>query len=185
MDFITQPWPWYVGGPLIAFTLFLMFYFGKSFGVSTSLETFCSIGGAGKFSDYFKINLKEKHWLLFFVIGILIGGFISSEFLMQSHAIDLNPATVKDLAELGFADAGSSYLPPEIYSTENMFTVKGFLILISAGVLIGFGTRYAGGCTSGHSITGLSSLQLPSLIATIGFFIGGLIMTWFIYPILF
>ena len=185
MEFITQPWPWYVGGPLIAFVLFLTFYFGKAFGVSKSLETFCTIGGAGKISDYFKVDLKERKWSLFFVAGIIIGGFISSEFLMQTQAIDLNPETVKELADLGFANAGSSYLPEEIFSLESLLTVKGFLILIGAGALIGFGTRYAGGCTSGHAITGLSSLQFPSLLATIGFFIGGLIMTWFLIPLIF
>lgn len=185
MEFITQPWPWYVGGPLIAFVLFLTFYFGKVFGVSRSLETFCTIGGAARFSDYFKVDLKERKWSLFFVAGIIIGGFISSEFLMKTQAIDLNPTTVKELADLGFANAGSSYLPEEIFSLENLLSVKGFIILIGAGILIGFGTRYAGGCTSGHAITGLSSLQLPSLVATIGFFIGGLIMTWFIIPLIF
>ncbi len=185
MEFITQPWPWYVGGPLIAFVLFLTFYYGKAFGVSKSLETFCTIGGAGKISDYFKVDLKERKWSLFFVAGIIIGGFISSEFLMQSQVIDLNPETVDELADLGFANAGSSYLPAEVFSLESLLTVKGFLILIGAGVLIGFGTRYAGGCTSGHAITGLSSLQFPSLLATIGFFIGGLIMTWFLIPLIF
>ncbi|MEO9572344.1 MAG: YeeE/YedE thiosulfate transporter family protein [Polaribacter sp.] len=185
MEFITQPWPWYVGGPLIALVLFLTFYFGKVFGVSRSLETFCTISGAGKLTDYFKVDLKESKWSLFFITGIVIGGFISSEFLMSSQAIDLNPTTVKELADLGFANAGDSYLPEEIFSLENLLSVKGFLILIGAGILIGFGTRYAGGCTSGHAITGLSNLQLPSLVATIGFFIGGLIMTWFIIPLIF
>ncbi|WP_298882217.1 YeeE/YedE thiosulfate transporter family protein [uncultured Polaribacter sp.] len=185
MEFITQPWPWFVGGPLIAFVLFLTFYFGKAFGVSRSLETLCTIGGAGKLTDYFIVDLKERKWSLFFIVGIVIGGFISSEFLMSSQVIDLNPTTVKELADLGFANAGNTYLPEEIFSLENLLTVKGFLILIGAGILIGFGTRYAGGCTSGHAITGLSSLQLPSLVATIGFFIGGLVMTWFIIPLIF
>ncbi|MCL7752860.1 YeeE/YedE thiosulfate transporter family protein [Polaribacter sp. Z022] len=185
MEFITQPWPWFVGGPLIAFVLFLTFYFGKAFGVSRSLETFCTIGGAGKLTDYFKVDLKERKWSLFFIAGIVIGGFISSEFLMSSQVIDLNPTTVKELTDLGFANAGKTYLPEEIFSLQNLLTVKGFLILIGAGILIGFGTRYAGGCTSGHAITGLSSLQLPSLVATIGFFIGGLVMTWFLIPLIF
>jgi hypothetical protein len=185
MEYITQPWPWYVGGPLIALVLFLMFYFGKAFGVSTTLETLCSMGGAGKFSDHFKIDLQQHKWRIVFVIGIIIGGFLSSAFLMTTQAIDLNPETVKELADLGFANAGSSYLPEEIFSLENALSVKGFLILIGAGLLIGFGSRYAGGCTSGHAITGLSSLQMPSLLAVIGFFIGGLVMTWYIIPLIF
>jgi uncharacterized membrane protein YedE/YeeE len=185
MEFITQPWAWYVGGPLIALILFLMFYFGKAFGVSTTLETFCSVGGAGKLSDHFKIDLKQNRWRFLYVLGIVIGGFISSEFLMNTQEIILNPETIKDLSELGFANAGSSYVPSEIFSLESMLTLKGFLILIGAGMLIGFGSRYAGGCTSGHAITGLSSLQMPSLLAVIGFFIGGLLMTWFLIPIIF
>lgn len=185
MDFISQPWPWYIGGPLIAFVLFLMFYFGKAFGISTTLETFCSVGGAGRVSDHFKINIKQNHWRFVFVLGIVIGGWLSSEFLMASQRIDLNPDTVKELADLGFANAGSTYLPQEIFGLEQLFSIKGFLILIGAGVLIGFGARYAGGCTSGHAITGLSALQMPSLLAVIGFFMGGLLMTWFLIPLFF
>lgn len=185
MEFISQPWPWYVAGPAIAFILFLMFYFGRSFGVSTNLETFCTIGGAGKISEYFKTDWKARTWSLVFVVGIIIGGFISSHYLMPSEAIDLNPQTVQDLAELGFANAGNTYLPNEIFNTENLLSVKGIGILLAAGLCIGFGTRYAGGCTSGHAITGLSSLQLPSLVATIGFFAGGLLMTWILFPLIF
>ena len=66
-----------------------------------------------------------------------------------------------------------------------MFTLKGFSILLIAGILVGFGSRYAGGCTSGHAITGLSNLELPSLISVFGFFIGGLITTWFLLPLIF
>ena len=145
MDFILQPWPWFVGGPLIAFILFLMFYFGKNFGVSTTLETFCSITGAGKLSDYFKVDLKKDSWSIIFVIGIIIGGFLSSEFLKTSKVIELNPDTITELSALGIADAGNSFLPQEIFSLENIFSVKGFLILIGAGFLVGFGSRYAGG----------------------------------------
>ena len=185
MDFITQPWAWYIGGPMIALILFLMFFFGKSFGVSTNLETFCTIGGAGKFSDHFKTDWKTRNWSLLFVVGIIIGGFISSQYLVADQAMNLNPKTIQELTQLGFANAGNSYLPPEIFNTEMIFSLKGFLILIGAGICIGFGSRYAGGCTSGHAITGLSSLQLPSLLAVIGFFIGGLIMTWILIPIIF
>ena len=180
-----QPWSWYVSGPLIALVLFLVFYFGKSFGISTNLETFCTIGGAGKFSDYFKTDWKTRTWSLLFVVGIIIGGYITANFLSESNTIDLNPETINDLADLGFTNAGNSYLPPEIFSTDVIFSVKGLCILIGAGFLVGFGARYAGGCTSGHAITGLSSLQIPSLIATIGFFIGGLITTWFLIPLIF
>ena len=185
MDFILQPWQWYVSGPLIAFVLFLFFFFGKNFGVSTNLETMCTIAGAGKISDYFKKDWKERDWALIFLLGLIIGGFIAINYLSTTTTIELNPKTVEELADLGFTNAGNAYVPSEIFSIENMLTLKGFSILIIAGILIGFGTRYAGGCTSGHAITGLSSLQLPSLIAVIGFFIGGLIMTWLIFPLIF
>lgn len=185
MDFILQPWAWYIGGPLIALTLFLFFYFGKNFGVSSNLETICTMAGAGKVSDYFKKDWKERDWALIFVVGLIIGGFVASSFL-STNTIDLNPKTVKELADLGFTDAGkSSMVPAEIFSMEALLSVKGFFILIIAGFCIGFGTRFAGGCTSGHAITGLSNLQLPSLLAVIGFFTGGLLMTWILFPLIF
>ena len=118
-------------------------------------------------------------------LGTLIGGFIAVAFLSDGSVIDLNPQTVMDLAVLNFNEAGHSLVPDEIYAWENALTPKGLAILIGAGFMVGFGTRYAGGCTSGHAITGLSNLQLPSLIAVIGFFIGGLIMTHFLIPIIF
>ena len=185
MDYILEPWAWYVGGPLIAASLVLYFYFGKNFGASTNFETLCTMAGAGKFSDYFKKNWKERDFALLFVIGLIIGGFISSIYLIPNQNIDLNPTTVKELTDLGFSNVGSHYFPDEIFGDEIYFSLKGFLILLVSGALIGFGTRYAGGCTSGHAITGLSSLQLPSLLAVIGFFIGGVLATWFIIPILF
>lgn len=185
MEFITQPWPWFIGGPLIAISLLLYFYFGKNFGVSTNLETLCSMAGAGKISDYFKKDWKERDFALLFVVGLIIGGFISSTYLIPNQTIDLNPKTIKELTDLGFSNVGNQYFPDEIFSKEAFSSIKGFLILLVSGVLIGFGTRYAGGCTSGHAITGLSSLQLPSLLAVIGFFIGGIIATWFIIPLIF
>jgi hypothetical protein len=185
MDFILQPWPWYVAGAMIAFVMFLLFYLGKKFGVSSNLETICAIGGAGKFVDFFKFDWKERSWNLMFILGAVIGGFIAYQWLTPDEAVLLNPQTVQDLSEIGFQNAGAQYLPDEIFGIETLFTLRGFLILIVAGVLVGFGTRYAGGCTSGHAIVGLSNMELPSLISVIGFFIGGLIMTWVLLPLIF
>lgn len=182
MDYILGPWPWYVAGPLIAFCMYLMFYFGRKFGVSSNLETVCSMVGAGRLVDYFKFDWRENKWNLIFVLGLIIGGFVANQWLSPDQVVALNPDTVKDLADLGIANAGSSYLPDEIYSLDTMLSLKGFLILIGAGLLVGFGARYAGGCTSGHGIVGLSNLSRESFIAIAGFFIGGLIMTWFILP---
>lgn len=185
MDFITQPWAWYVAGPIISLIMFLLYYFGERFGVSSNLETFCAIGGAGKFVDYFKTDWKQNIWNLTFIAGAIAGGFIASNYLTALDTVAINPQTVKDLADIGIMNAGQSYLPEEIFSIDAMLSLKGFLILIVAGFLVGFGARWAGGCTSGHAIAGLSNLELPSLIAVIGFFIGGLVMTWFILPLIF
>ena len=185
MEYILQPWPWYVSGPCIAIVMFLLLYFGKTFGMSSSLRTLCSIGGAGKNVEFFKMDWRSQKWNLVVVLGAILGGFIAHQFLSQPINIDLSDATVKDLTALGFNDVGQSLLPPEIFSWDVVFSIKGFIILVVGGFLVGFGTRYAGGCTSGHAITGLSSLQLPSLIAVVGFFIGGLIMIHLIFPILF
>lgn len=185
MDYILQPWPWYVSGPLIALIMISLIYFGKTFGMSSNLRTLCSMAGAGKYSDFFKFDWKAQRWNLTVVLGAIIGGYIAVTFLSDGSTIVLSKSTITDLNELGFKQVGVNLLPPEIYGLENVFTLKGMSILIIAGFLVGFGTRYAGGCTSGHAITGLSNLQLPSLIAVIGFFIGGLIMTHFLIPLIF
>lgn len=185
MDFLLQPWEWYVAGPVISVIMFLLYYFGERFGVSSNLETFCSIGGAGKYVNYFKIDWKENLWNLIFIAGAIAGGFIASNYLTTTDAVAINSQTVKDLADIGIMNAGATYLPDEIFSIDTMLSLKGFSILIIAGFLVGFGARWAGGCTSGHAIVGLSNLELPSLIAVIGFFIGGLVMTWFILPLIF
>ncbi|CAL2077184.1 YeeE/YedE family protein [Tenacibaculum sp. 190524A02b] len=183
MDFLLNPWPWYVAGPLIAFTLFLYFYFGKNFGVSTNLDTLCTIAGAGKISNYFNTNWRQRSFSLLFILGLFLGGVLASNYLIPNKNISLNPKTEKELIDnLNFTNVGLSYFPNEIFNLESFSSI---LLLILGGFLIGFGTRYAGGCTSGHAITGLSSLQLPSLLATIGFFIGGLLMTWIVLPLIF
>ncbi|WP_296315501.1 YeeE/YedE family protein [Winogradskyella sp. UBA3174] len=185
MEYILQPWPWYVSGPIIALIMFTLLYFGRTFGMSSNLRTLCSIGGAGKHVGFFDFDWKSQRWNLVVVLGAIIGGFIAHQFLSNPIDINLSEGTITDLTALGFDNAGKSLLPPELFSWEAVFSIKGLAILVIGGFLVGFGTRYAGGCTSGHAITGLSSLQLPSLIAVIGFFIGGLIMINFIYPILF
>jgi len=185
MEYILQPWPWFVSGPLIAIVMFTLLYFGRTFGMSSNLRTLCAIGGAGKKVEFFKFDWKSQRWNLVVVLGAILGGFIAHHYLSNPIHIDLSENTVKDLASLGFNDVGKSLLPSELFSWDAVFSIKGLSILIIGGFLVGFGTRYAGGCTSGHAITGLSSLQLPSLIAVVGFFIGGLIMIHFIYPILF
>ncbi|PIB34209.1 YeeE/YedE family protein [Reichenbachiella sp. 5M10] len=182
IEWISQPWPWYVAGPLIAVVLVVLMYFGKRFGISSNLETMCSIAGAGRFVDYFKVDWKDKVWNLVFVLGTLIGGYIAHEYLTPDTAVAISQSTVDSLKQFQIIDAGADYLPKELFSWESLFTLKGGLLMVLGGVFVGFGTRYAGGCTSGHAITGLSNLELPSLVAVIGFFIGGLIMTHLVLP---
>ena len=185
MSWIFEPWPWYVSGAIIALVMFLLLITGKNFGMSANLRTMCTIGGGDKVADFFRFDWKGQIWNLMVVVGSVIGGFIAANFLTEGQEIALNPATIESLKALGFANPGSEYVPTEIFGYENLTSLKGLIILFGGGILIGFGARYAGGCTSGHAISGLSDLQDPSLIAVIGFFIGGLIMTHFLLPLIF
>lgn len=184
IEFLSQPWPWFVCGPLITVVMLLLIYFGESFSASSSMRTICAACGAGKFSDFFNFNWKDQLWNLLFLGGAVVGAFIATQFFPNTEPVAISEATVLDLQTLGVIQNGNEIVPTAIFSWENLFTLKGFVFMVLGGFLIGFGTRYAAGCTSGHSISGLSNLQLPSLIATIGFFIGGLIMTWLILPYL-
>ena len=177
-------WPWYVSGPLIALTMFLLLMMGKRFGMSSNLRTLCTICGAGKKANFFDIDWKDYRWNLVVALGVLIGGIIGANFLTKANPVHLEESVVIKLNDLGFESANQSYLPTELFSVEAM-SDSVIIILIVAGLLIGFGSRYAGGCTSGHAISGLSALQLPSLIAVIGFFIGGLVMVHLIFPFIF
>ncbi len=184
IEFLSQAWAWYISGPLIALVMFLLLWAGGSFGVSSTLRSVCAIGGAGKRVDFFDFDWKAQRWNLVFVAGAIIGGFIAANWLQNPEPLDLSPATVADLQAFNIPFDGG--LAPEyLFSWESLMTVQGFLTLVVGGFLVGFGSRWAGGCTSGHAISGLSNLQLPSLIAVIGFFIGGLLMTFFIFPLIF
>lgn len=185
MNIILQPWPWYVAGPMIALVMMALLYFGREFGFSSNLRTICAMSGAGKNCDFFRFNWKDQKWNLMFVLGSVIGGFVAVNYLSSEPGIALASDTVASLSEIGFNQIGAHYLPDELFGDDNVFTLKGISILFIGGLLVGFGARYAGGCTSGHAISGLSNLQLPSLIAVIGFFIGGLLMVYFILPHLF
>ncbi|GAA4884500.1 YeeE/YedE thiosulfate transporter family protein [Flaviramulus aquimarinus] len=185
MDSILNPWPWYISGPLIALVMALLLYFGKTFGMSSNLRTLCAIGGAGKYADFFKFKWKNQIWNLTVVAGAIIGGYIATQYLSNDSITELNKKTITELQIMGFKNPGETLVPDEMYHVDVLKTPKGLMLLIIGGLLVGFGTRYAGGCTSGHAITGLSSLQKPSLIAVIGFFIGGLLMTNFILPLIF
>jgi uncharacterized membrane protein YedE/YeeE len=183
LEFIQQPWTWWVSGALIAGIMFTLLFFGQSFGFSSNLRTLCSAAGGGKFVKFFDFNWRSQIWNLVFLIGAVLGGFITAQFLSDGKPVQISQNTINDLATLNIA-APTSLQPNELFSVESIFTLKGFLILAIGGLMVGFGSRYAGGCTSGHAISGLSDLQLPSLIAVIGFFIGGLLMTFMLLPLI-
>lgn len=185
MNWIFEPWPWFVSGPMIAIIMFLLLMMNKNFGMSSNLRTLCTICGADKKTDFFKFDWKSQKWNLIVVLGAIIGGYIGAHFLSEETIVAINPKTVSDLKQIGFASAGNAYLPTELFDLDALQNIKSIAILLVGGFLVGFGARYAGGCTSGHAISGLSNLQLPSLIAVIGFFIGGLVMIHFLFPFIF
>jgi uncharacterized membrane protein YedE/YeeE len=165
--------------------MFLLLVVGKNFGMSSNLRTFCTLCGAGRKSGFFRFDWKSQRWNLIVVVGTIIGGFLAAFFLSSGHSVAISEDTVATLNQLGFSSAGTAYLPGELFSMEALGNFKSLAILAIGGFLIGFGARYAGGCTSGHAISGLSNLQLPSLIAVIGFFAGGLFMIYVLFPLIF
>lgn len=184
IEFISQPWPWYVAGPMIALVMFSLLFFGKSFGISANLRSMCSILGAGRSCDFFDFKWKDQTWNLVFAGGLVIGGVIAHLYLTPNMEVNISQETIAELKTYGIENPGTNLVPTSIFSWESLTSFKGFIMLVVGGFLVGFGTRYAGGCTSGHAISGLSDLQLPSLIAVIGFFIGGLSVTYLVLPYL-
>lgn len=184
MDFLTQPWPWYVAGPLIGLVVpALLLIGGKQFGISENLRHMCAAAIPGKVA-FFQYDWKAGIWNLTFIFGVLLGGFLAATFLANGQPIAISADTVADLSALGITRF-DGLVPADVISFSNLMSLQGFVIVVLGGFLVGFGSRYAGGCTSGHAISGLADLQLPSLIAVIGFFAGGLIATFLILPLLF
>lgn len=181
IELLKQPWPWYIAGPLIGLTVPILLLLGnKHFGISANLRHACA-AIAPRNIPFFKYNWKKEIWNLFFVAGVLIGGFIAAYVLSNANPVQVDPQLANELGGYGLNNY-TKLLPPEIFSLEGLFTLRGFLLLVVGGFLVGFGTRYAGGCTSGHAIMGLSNLQMPSLIATISFMAGGFLMANLILP---
>ena len=184
LEILSSTWPWYVSGPLIALIMLLLLWGGGEFGVSSNLRSICSIAGAGKKVSFFDFDWKNQLWNLVFVFGAIVGGFVAHTWLSDPGDLYLSSATILDMQELGIS-FDNNLVPLELFSWQALGTIKGFMVLVVGGFLVGFGARWAGGCTSGHAISGLSNLQIPSLIAVIGFFIGGLLMTHLIFPLIF
>lgn len=182
IDVISQPWPWYVAGPLIGLTVPLLLLLGrKAFGISSSLRHLCAATVPGR-ARYLRYDWRANGlWNLVFVAGIVLGGVIAATVLRDPEPLALSAATRGDLAALGLAAPGG-LVPPELWSFAALARPAGWVVMVLGGFLVGFGARYADGCTSGHAITGLANLQLPSLVAVLGFFAGGLLVTHLLLP---
>ena len=183
LEFFKQPWAWYVAGPLIGLMVPGLLILGnKTLGISSSLRHVCAACIPANI-PFFNYDWKKEAWNLVFVAGIILGAFIVANFLSNPNPVDINPKLVAELNQYGITQQ-YSLLPEQLFNWQQLFTIRGLFFIVFGGFLVGFGTRYAGGCTSGHAIMGLSNLQLPSLIATISFMAGGFIMANLILPII-
>ncbi|MGJ7032985.1 YeeE/YedE family protein [Niabella hirudinis] len=172
LEFIKQPWPWWVAGPLIGLIVPALLLLGnKPFGISSSLRHICAACMPANI-PFFRYSWKKEIWNLLFVLGILLGGTIAAQFLSDPEAVKMAPQLASDLERQGVTDF-HNMVPADLFNWRSLLTARGAILMIAGGFLVGFGTRYAGGCTSGHAIMGLSNLQWPSLVATICFMIGG------------
>ena len=180
-EFLLQPWPWYVAGPLIGLTVPLLLLFGnKHFGISANLRHICAAClPAG--IPFFKYNWRHELWNLFFAAGILAGGWLAVGSLSADTGVVVSASTINYLEQQGL-QTDAELMPSALFSSSNIFSLKGLIFFVLGGFLVGFGTRYAGGCTSGHSIMGLSTLQWPSLVATCCFMAGGITTVYLIFP---
>lgn len=181
MNFLYSPWPWYVAGPIIGLSVPALLWVGnKKLGISSTLRQICAASYPGKVA-FLNYDWKKDSWNLFFAAGILIGGFIGGYLFANPLPVAVSAETVTLFGSWGLVTS-NDLLPPEIFNWETLLTLKGFLMIVVGGFLVGFGTRYAGGCTSGHGILGLSALQWPSLLATISFFVGGIVFSYGVVP---
>ena len=185
LEFIKQPWHWAVSGTIIGLIVPMLLILGnKKFGISSSFRHICAACYPGDIK-FFKYEWKKEIWNWFFVGGIAVGAFIASSFLSNpGEIIQIAPKTLETLKSYGITDF-NNLLPADLFSWKNLFTFKGIIFFVIGGLLIGFGTRYAGGCTSGHSIMGLANLQKASLVATIFFMAGGFISANIFIPLIF
>ena len=184
MEILTTPWPWYIAGPLIGLMVpLLLLLTGKNFGISSSLRHACAATVPGR-AEYFRYDWKQKGlWNMTFALGILLGGVIAGTLFANPDPIAISQATHADLAALGIQDF-DGLVPDDVFNWSSLLSVPGLIIIVLGGFLLGFGARYAGGCTSGHAIMGMATFQKASLLAVVGFFIGGLAVTHLLLPLL-
>ncbi len=183
MELFSKPWPWYIAGPLIGLTVPLLLLIGnKTFGISSSLRHICAACLPGNI-QFFKYDWKKEIWNLLFVGGILLGGILTATLFPSAEPVIIHPDLANELEGYGITDY-STLMPKQLFSWEALFSLRSLILMAGGGFLVGFGTRYAGGCTSGHSISGIANLQWPSLVATICFMAGGFLMANFILPVI-
>ena len=179
IEILQQPWPWYVSGPLLRLMVpLLLFLSNKLFGVSSNFRHICAMF-APKSITFFQYDWKKESWNLVLIGSTVLGAFIAHTYL--NSTVGVGEETYALLREQGVQQM-DGLAPSDIFSWEGLWTLRGFIMIVIGGFLVGFGTRYANGCTSGHAIMGLSLLNVNSLIAVIGFFIGGLAMTYLGLP---
>jgi uncharacterized membrane protein YedE/YeeE len=170
-----EPLAWYIAGPLIGLIVpLLLLLKEKQFGISSSYRFL--ISGFTKKNDYFNYNREQDAWQFYFAIGLVLTGLF-----YNWNGYDLNALKTTKTNVVGFSGGDVMHY----VSTSGFYDLSNWAIFLFGGVLIGFGSRYSNGCTAGHCIMGMSQFSLTSFIATIGFFIGGLIATYFIIPYLF
>lgn len=183
-ELLLRPWPWYVAGPVIGlFAPALLLVGNKLFGVSSNLRHACAALCPGDV-PYFRYDWKRRGgWNLAFVLGTLVGGFIAGVLLRNPHPVAIAARTKADLTALGIHDF-TGLVPHELFRWSSLLTLRGLAVIVGGGFLVGFGTAYAGGCTSGHGLSGVADLQLPSFIALAAFFVGGIAGTFLLLPLL-
>lgn len=178
---LRQPWPWYTSGAIIGLVVPALLLLGnKHFGISANLRHICAACLPGKL-PFFNYDWKKERWNLFFAAGILAGAFMAAQWLHNPDPVTVHPELAKDLSAYGISDT-SNMVPVQLFNFSSLLTLRGFVLMVFGGFLVGFGTRYAGGCTSGHAIMGLSNLQWPSLVATCCFMAGGFLMSNLVLP---
>ena len=183
MDVLRDPWPWSVAGPAIGLIVFLLLLVGgKLFGVSSSFRHACAATLPGE-TRYFQYDWKKAGtWNLLFVLGTVLGGFLAGVVFPNPEPMALSTSAVETFDSLGLGSEG--FVPEALFSAQALTDWRALTILVGGGFLVGFGARWAGGCTSGHAISGLATLQPASLIAVLGFFAGGLFTANLILPML-
>ncbi|NRB46767.1 MAG: YeeE/YedE family protein [Saprospiraceae bacterium] len=179
-DLLHDPWPWYVVGPLMGATIPLLLFWGnRMLGASSSLKHLCALLPSK--AEYFQYDVRNGYWNIAFSIGVCLGAAICFHYFYDTNQVTIASATVEDLQQLGLSDF-SGMMPYEIFGISSFTETRYWLFTVVGGFLVGFGVRYAGGCTSGHGFMGLSLMSRASFLAILAFFGGGMFFTFFLLP---